>query len=200
MNNKKIIKTVIIVLVLILTGIAAVVGIKTVKNYLGGAAGGEAPKGVRFQVTATSATISWQTDKEVMGTVEYGANPSNLILRVPETQPTTVHRVTLAPLKPNTTYYFRIRVGETLYDNNGIAWSFRTKAETTAGGESLSPTPTGGASLTVSPSPATGGTLVKTCVQSEFEAKMGTQDPAYDFDKNGVVNTRDWLECLRVNY
>jgi len=191
--NKKTIKTLIIVLVLFLTGVVSVVGIKTVKNYLGGAQADEAPRNVQFQVSDTSVVISWQTDKAVMSTVEYGANPSNLILRVPEAQPTTVHRVTLAPLKTNTTYYFRIRVGETLHDNAGIAWSFRTKAS--SGGTTtplVSPTPT----LTAVGIPAG---LVTTCNQAEFEAKMGSSDSSYDFDENGVVNSRDWLECLQQN-
>jgi len=194
--NKKTIKTLIIVLVLFLAGVASVIGIKTVRNYLGGAQADETPRNVQFQVSDTSAVISWQTDKAVMSTVEYGANPSNLILRVPEAQPTTIHRVTLAPMKTNTTYYFRIRVGETLYDNAGIAWSFRTKASS-EGQPTITP------SLT-SPTPTSTATgipisLVETCSQAEFEAKMGSSDSAYDFDKNGVVNSRDWLECLRVN-
>ena len=31
-------------------------------------------------------------------------------------------------LKPLTSYYFRIRVGEEIFDNNGIPYSFKTKA------------------------------------------------------------------------
>ena len=100
-------KTVIIVVILILTGVLAVVGLRAAKTYLGGAAGGTEPTGVRAQADARSATISWQTEKESQGVVEYGTTPASLLLRALESQPTTVHRVVLSPLKGETTYYFR---------------------------------------------------------------------------------------------
>jgi len=200
--SKKTIKTIIIIVILFLTGAAAVLGIRTVKNYLGGAEAGEKPLNVQVQAESTSATITWQTDKAVLSTIEYGTNQSNLLLRAPETQPATLHRVTLAPLKANTVYYFRIRVGEMLYDNGGIAYSFRTKPK--GGTTTLAPSPSPQVTLQPTLRPTSGaatasGTLVQTCSQADFETKMGSSDPAYDFDKNGVVNTRDWLECLRRN-
>lgn len=62
---------------------------------------------------------------------------------------------------------------------------------------SPSPTPTV-VSPTATPTAAQ-SKLVTQCRQSEFESKFGTNDPAYDFDKNGVVNTRDWLLCRQQN-
>ncbi len=193
--SKKTLKTIIIVIILFLAGIASVLGIKTVRNYLGGAQAEEEPQNVQIQAESTSATVLWQTDKEVLSTIEYGTNQSNLLLRAPESQPSTSHRVTLSPLKANTVYYFRIRVGENLYDNAGIAYSFRTKA----GEAAITPIVTSIPTLPVSTAAASSATLVSTCNQADFEAKMGESDSAYDFDKNGIVNTRDWLECLRVN-
>lgn len=194
------IKTIIIIIVLLLTGVLAVVGLRAAKTYLSGAAGGSEPKGVRVQAEAQSATVTWQTEKETQGIVEYGTTPASLLLRALETQPTKVHRVVLSPLKENTTYYFRIRVGETIYDNNGIPYSFRTQT----GGKTspkTSPVPTNPPKeqSRVSPSPTVKIQKVSQCLKKEFTQKFGTNDPRYDFDNNGVVNTRDWIRCLQVN-
>jgi len=193
--SKKTIKTIIIIIILFLAGIASVLGIKTIKNYLGGAQAGEEPQGVQAEAESNKATVSWQTDKEILSTIEYGTNQSNLLLRAPESQPTMTHRVNLAPLKPGTVYYFRIRVGETLYDNAGIAYSFRTEAA----GAGVTPAVTS-APLSPTPTVATAsGELVESCNQEDFETRMGGSDVSYDFDENGVVNTRDWLRCLQIN-
>lgn len=197
--NKKTLKTVIIVLILFLVGVGAVFGINAAKTYLSGAAAGEDPQNVKVQADVASATISWQSEKETMGVVEYGANQASLMLRAIETQKSTVHRVVLSPLKEGTTYYFRIKVGETIYDNNGIPYSFKTNPATVA---ELSPTPTAVAIEPVLPSPTTAsesGVLVTTCISADFESQMGTSNSAYDFDKNGVVNTLDFIKCKQAN-
>jgi len=191
-GNKKNLKTIIIVFVLFLAGIASVLGISRVKTYLGGAQADEEPGNVQVQAQDTSATVSWQTDKAVLGTIEYGTNQASLLLRAPESQPATIHRVALSPLKSDIVYYYRIRIGETLYDNNGVPFSFRTKAATVVVEPTLAPTTT----------PVVGEddcTLVKVCTQSVFEGKMGGSDCQYDFDENGTINTRDWMLCLKEN-
>lgn len=202
------IKTIIIIIILLLTGFLSVVGLRAAKTYLSGAAGGSEPKGVNVQADVKSATITWQTEKDVQGIVEYGTTPASLLLRALETQPTKVHRVALSPLKENTTYYFRIRVGETIYDNGGIPYSFKTQSTGAAvptSGPTSAPTPTSRPiSPTVTPAPtspqeSTGSAKVTQCVQSEFKDKYGTKDSRYDFDDNGIVNTRDWIKCLQVN-
>ena len=201
------IKAIIVLIILLLGGALAVVGLRTAKTYLSGAAAGTEPKGVRVQAEAQSAVITWQTDKEAQGIVEYGTTPASLLLRALETQPTKVHRVTLSPLRADTTYYFRIRVGETIYDNNGIPYSFKTQGE--GGGKnnqlpvisptvavSPAPTVTGAASITGS---QTNPAKVAQCIKAEFMEKFGTNDARYDFDNNGTVNTRDWVKCLQLN-
>ncbi len=192
------IKTILIVVTLFLAGIAAVLGIKVARTYFSGAAGATEPENVRIMAAATSATITWQTTKPVMGVVEYGANQANLLLRALETSPTTVHRVILSPLKPATTYYFRIRVENNVYDNSGIPYSFQTKAETKA---TLSPTqmplPSLQPTSETAPSASKTGQLVFSCQAADFKKKFGSHDSRYDFDHNGVVNTQDWLECLQ---
>ncbi len=201
------IKAIIVLIILVLGGALAVVGLKTAKTYLSGAAAGTEPKGVRVQAEDRSAVITWQTDKEAQGIVEYGTTPASLLLRALETQPTKVHRVTLSPLRAGTTYYFRIRVGETIYDNSGIPYSFKTKGEAEAGGKNnqlpaisptvaVNPVPTGTGAITSTP--ANPGKVAQ-CVKSEFVDKFGTNDARYDFDNNGTVNTRDWVKCLQLH-
>jgi len=193
--DKKKIKTVIIVLILFLVGVAAVFGINIAKNYFSGASAGEEPKDVRIKADISSATITWQSDKETMGIVEYGTNQASLLLRAVETQATLSHRVVLSPLKSDATYYFRVKVGETIFDSNGIPYSFKTKVEGTPEVTSA-PTITSAPTLAPSPTGSASGELVKTCEKEDFNQKLGGSDPAYDFDKNGLVNTRDWVLCL----
>lgn len=202
-------KTIIIIVILLLTGVLVVVGLGAARTYLSGAASGCDPTGVRAQADAKSTTISWQTTKECQGVVEYGTTPASLLLRALETSAATTHRVVLSPLKENTTYYFRVRVGEEIYDNNGIPWSFKTKA-TGETGEGTQASPSASTVTTTpvqvqvtTPAPTTasasGVTKVTTCVKSEFTEKFGTSDAKYDFDNNGTVNTKDWIECLNAN-
>jgi hypothetical protein len=210
------IKKIIIVVILLLTGVLAVFGLRAAKTYLSGASGGAEPQNVQAQAEAKSATISWQTDKEAQATVEYGTTPASLLLRAPEKQPSTTHRVNLSPLRAGTTYYFRIRVGDKIFDNDGIPFSFKTKGEGTSGQETPtqaaqptktqpSPTPaeaTGSAQPTAQPttSEATGSAeKVTECNKAEFTEKFGTSDASYDLDENGTVNTRDWIQCLQNN-
>ncbi len=191
-KKKGSLKTIIIVLVLFLAGITSVLGISKVKTYLGGAQADEEPKNVQVQTQDTSATVSWQTDKAVLGTIEYGTNQASLLLRAPESQPATVHRVALSPLKGDMVYYYRIRVGEVLYDNNGVPFSFRTKAGVVVQQPTAVPT-------TLPVVPEEDCSLVKVCTQSAFEKKMGGTDCQYDFDENGIINSKDWMLCLREN-
>lgn len=217
---KKNIKTIIIVVILLLVGVLAAVGVRTAKTYLSGASGGKEPQNVRVEADVKSATVTWQTEKEVQGTVEYGTTPASLLLRALENQPSTTHRVVLSPLKETTTYYFRIRVGDEIFDNNGIPFSFKTKqgtAQTTPTQavsptqiptEALEATPTAevDASETTptgepedAPSSTSSAEKVSSCNKEDFQDKFGTSDARYDFDENGTVNTRDWIQCLNQN-
>ncbi len=80
------------------------------------------------EVTETSAVITWQTPIETQAVVEYGTNPTSLNFFAPETEKTKDHRVEITLLSPETTYYFQIRVGDEVFDNNGAPWTFTTKA------------------------------------------------------------------------
>lgn len=180
MNKSKFsIKTIIIIVILILVGVLGVLGINTAKTYLSGASADTAAKNVLAKPSddGKSVAISWLSDKASMGVVEYGTTPASLLLRAPESEQTISHNLTLSPLKPNTNYYFRIRVGEDVFDNNGIPYSFKTKA-----GEVI-PTITVAPTVVLMPTRAVGGE--STCSRTT------------DYNKDGVVNSLDYMSCLK---
>jgi len=174
-----------------------------IRTFFGEATGGAKPQGVRVaNISANSAAISWQTAEPVVGQVEYGTTPGSFLLRATETSPTTNHNVTLSPLLPETIYYFRIRVGEEIYDDNGAPYSFTTKeavAKMPSPGVSptlplVSPTvvisrPTVTPTQNLSPviSPTEKYTL------DDFQKVFGTSNAEFDINKDGVVNSADWI-------
>ena len=108
-----------------------------------------------------------------MGIVEYGTTPASLLLRAPESDQTVSHAVVLSPLKANTNYYFRIRVGEEVFDNSGIPYSFKTKV----GGED-------------GPIPTKAKEVTPTLVDGECQRGV-------DYNKDGTTNSLDYIECLK---
>jgi len=174
-----------------------------IRTFFGEATGGAKPQGVRVaNISANSATISWQTAEPVVGQVEYGTTPGSFLLRATETSPTTNHNISLSPLLPETIYYFRIRVGEEIYDDNGAPYSFTTKeavAKMPSPGVSptlplVSPTvvisrPTVTPTQNLSPviSPTEKYTL------DDFQKVFGTSNAEFDINKDGVVNSADWI-------
>jgi len=174
-----------------------------IRTFFGEATGGAKPQGVRVaNISANSAAISWQTTEPVVGQVEYGTTPGSFLLRATETSPTTNHNVSLSPLLPETIYYFRIRVGEEIYDDNGAPYSFTTKeavAKMPSPGVSpalplVSPTvvisqPTVTPTQNLSPviSPTEKYTL------DDFKKAFGTSNAEFDINKDGVVNSVDWV-------
>jgi hypothetical protein len=181
-KNKFSIKTVIIIVILLLVGVLGVLGINTAKTYLSGASSDTVAKNVLAKPgdDGKSAVITWTSDKVSMGVVEYGTTPASLLLRAPESEQTINHSLTLSPLKSGTNYYFRIKVGEDVYDNNGIPFSFKTKA-----GAAVTPT------IAITPTVA----LVPTAAGAS--SSSGTCDRNTDYNTDGVINSLDYMTCLK---
>ncbi|MBP9817551.1 fibronectin type III domain-containing protein [Candidatus Shapirobacteria bacterium] len=171
------IKTIIVLVIVVLVGVLSVLGINNVRTYMSGASAGSDPKNVLAKPSddGKSAIITWSSDKSVSGIVEYGTTPASLLLRAIEPDTVVDHRVSLSPLKSNVNYYFRIRVGEEVFDNNGIPYSFKTKG-TVSEMTPSAVTPT--SSVLVKPSPA------------------GGCDRTTDYNKDGVTNTVDFVMCM----
>lgn len=92
------------------------------------------------EITENSAVIEWATAIETQGVIEYGTTPTNLSFFAPETEKTKNHKVELTLLTPGTTYYFQIRIGDKVFDNAGVPWSFTTKSKGNT--EVIQPSPT----------------------------------------------------------
>ena len=181
MKGKVKAKTVIIMVILLLVGVLGVLGVNTAKTYLGSAAGGMEPQNIRAQSNedGRGAEVTWVSDKESMGVVEYGTTPASLLLRAVESQAVLSHKVALAPLRPNVSYYFRIRVGDEIYDNGGIPYSFRTEAA-----QVVSPTPP--SEVTIVPLMPTTAPGVAACGGNS------------DYNGDGVINSLDRIDCLNA--
>jgi len=123
------IPTLIVVAVLI---IGIVVGVFLVRNrqiFKLGASGEAAPKDVRVtNVTDSSLTVSWTTDKESSGAVNFGESASSLTENsLSEIEgKSTVHSTVLTGLDKETEYFFKIISNGQPFDNNGITWQSKT--------------------------------------------------------------------------
>lgn len=84
---------------------------------------------VAVDITKSSTSITWVTSKKTQGVVEYGITPSNLTYYGPEVEAKHEHSVPLTLLTPSTTYYFRLNIDGSIYDNNGVPWTFTTKTK-----------------------------------------------------------------------
>ncbi len=62
-----------------------------------------------FNITDSSATISWVTDKPATSQVEYGETDSYSLITPSDEELTTYHSITLTGLKPTNTYHFRVK-------------------------------------------------------------------------------------------
>lgn len=78
----------------------------------------------------TQAVLTWLTDRPAIGDVRFGTNPAALNTIGFDTRGTATtgetHQVLLSGLQPLTTYYFTVRSGQTVGDNNGVPYSFTT--------------------------------------------------------------------------
>lgn len=221
-DGKSKVKTIIIIAIMVLVGVLGVLGISTAKTYLSGATAGVEPKGVSVAVQSRQATITWTSEKSSMGVIEYGTSPASLLLRSPETESNTNHMLILSPLKPGLSYYFRLRVGDEVFDNNGIPYSFKTKTdESSVTGQ----TDQNNALPQITNVPEikpTGDSVCQFGVDYNGDGVKNAFDMAYckknggvgstseettsqigecktdqDYDNNGVVNSFDMVKCLQ---
>ena len=192
---------------------------------MSGAAAGFEPKNVlatpktkttKAGDTVCVAEVSWTTEKPGMGVVEFGTTPASLLLRRAESQETTDHRVILpdtgddSKLKCATSYHFRIRVGEEVFDNGGIPYSFKTKEVATKIIEEESPkvtvvptivgTDNCGAKIDYNKDGAVNSLDYAACKKGSGGTSQGGGSQCsreVDYNKDGVVNSLDLMSCLQ---
>ena len=138
--NKGKIPTILGIFILIIGLAAGVFLVQNKQIFRLGASPEISPKDVRISnVTESSFTVSWVTDKQVQGFISWGENPTSLNrteLNEIEEKANT-HSVTVQGLSPNTTYYFKINSGGVEFDNNGLPWEVRTGAQLTIPSSSI---------------------------------------------------------------
>jgi hypothetical protein len=116
--------------VLLTIGLAA--GVLLVRNrqiFRLGASVENAPKDVRItNITEGSFTVSWVTDKEVLGFITWGDNENSLTRTEEDDVGSTslTHTTSVKGLSAEKTYFFKINSGGAEYDNNGLSWQVTT--------------------------------------------------------------------------
>lgn len=75
-------------------------------------------------ITDASFTVTWITDTQTIGFVEYSSTDGG-IKSIPTTNSKT-HLITIKNLNPATSYTFKINSGGTYFDNNSNPWTTTT--------------------------------------------------------------------------
>lgn len=116
------------VIVLLLGVATGVMLIGRNQTFRLGASGETSPKGVRISnVTDKSFTISWTTQKNLLGYIKWGQTPSLGQTATPiDPSLKSVHSVTIEGLAPVSNYYFVINSSGDDFDNSGVPWSVTT--------------------------------------------------------------------------
>jgi len=182
--SKRKIFLVIGILILIISVPVAIFSLKNKTIFKLGAQPTNKPENIQIiNLTEQSATITWTTQKATQGVINYGLSPTNLTLIQAENTPAINHQLNLTNLLPGNTYFFVIKIADNIFDNNGQPFTFTTKSK------ELKPTPTFTPTPTLIPSPTPTTSLTEEGIQSA----IGTNNPVYDLNKDGIVNTFDLL-------
>ncbi|MDO8610505.1 MAG: fibronectin type III domain-containing protein [bacterium] len=131
MDHKKILKITSIAIGTVIAILLLIVGFKVFSSVFTQASDTEPRDVVVSNMSENSVKISWSTDKDSQGLIEYGTSPTTLNFFAPEPQKIKIHSQDLTLLSPNTTYYFQIRIGDKKNDNGGVPWTFTTKGANT---------------------------------------------------------------------
>lgn len=115
-----------IILLLVSIGVGVLL-VKKKQFFKVGAGGNPNPENIKMtNISDSSFSVSWATDKESLGFIEWGKN-SDLGKVIPEEgKSKLIHLVTIKNLKPETVYFFKINSGSKLFDNDGKAWQVET--------------------------------------------------------------------------
>jgi hypothetical protein len=130
MKKKNNIPTILGVIILLAGVFAGVFLLNMRQVFKIGADASLSPKDIRVSnISDTSATISWTTDKETTGFVNWGESQgsvANIEKESEDNQKFFTHTITISGLKASGTYYYKINSDGTSVDNGGIPWQFTT--------------------------------------------------------------------------
>jgi len=127
------------VLVLIFGVAAGVALIGRQQLFRLGASGDVEPRDVRISnITDSSFTVSWITEKDAVGLISWGTTTAlGQLARQPDGTPKKIHSITLRGLTPSTNYFFVVNSGGVEFDNDSVPWSIQTAPTTAAIGTTL---------------------------------------------------------------
>jgi hypothetical protein len=197
MNKRKVV-LIIGVLILVISVPVAILVLKQGAIFKLGAQTVNKAENVQVvNITEKSATITWTTQKATQGLINYGISPTNLTLVQIESSPAINHQINLINLLPATTYFFTIKIGNQTFDNNGQPFTFTTKTKATFPSPSPSPSPSPISTPTPTSKPTTTSSPTlsppSSLTEEGFQTAIGTNNPTYDLNKDGIVNTADLL-------
>ena len=199
MKGKINLKTIIIFAILILVIVLSVLGLNVAKTFMSGATADYEPQNLTAIPSAdgSTATISWTSSKEATASVFYGTNVASLLLMAEDSAATTDHNILLTNLRPNKTYFYKVVVGEDVFDSEGAMFSFKT-----GGKEEVTVTPTMAPAVPVVTLPATSSPSgVPPAVSAPTISPAATSttvcNQTTDYNKDGVINSLDYLSCSK---
>jgi hypothetical protein len=156
-----------------------VLGLSELRTLLIGAEATVEPQAVNATgITSNSATINFTTKKQASALISYGSDPSSLSLFSAEPSQTLTHAVTLSFLSPSTKYFYTIKIGNDVFDNNGTPYEFTTKPAAQGSSGAV-------------------GTQFENLNPETFKQKFGSSDQEYDLNRDGIVNSTDYLLYLK---
>ncbi len=95
-----------------------------------GATGESKPQDVKItNISGNSATISWITNKESTGAINWGESNSLGRINPEDGSLKFFHSINIDGLVPKKIYYFKVISAGTQFDNNGISWQFTTASK-----------------------------------------------------------------------
>ena len=201
------VKGVLIVGILVLLMAGLVLGFGKARSFLTGAEGGCFPENLaEASLTNNSAEITFQTGKTCQTSVAYGTTSETLLLQTPKEEMAAAnHRIKISPLLPQQKYFYQVvddqgkRVGIVKDFTTKMAQGSAPPAET-----AVSPTlaPTKAVSPTAIPTTkqaSPSGSITTKYTYEDFAANFGGTNPVFDIDKNGIVNSLDWLKYQKQN-
>ncbi len=123
------IPTLIAIIVLVIGIGLGIIGVQSARTFRLGASPDAAPTDVRItNITANSFTVSWVTDKKVLGFAKVGRSATVLDQTINGTDSDlkNLNLLNVTGLTPQTTYFLKINSDGVDFDNNGIPWQITT--------------------------------------------------------------------------
>jgi len=190
------VKAILVIVILLLVGVLTVVGVGAVKTYMSGAAGGDTPTDVKAESNADCRgfSVTFNTPNKTQPFIMYGTAPANLLLIKASDIEATTHSMDISPVSPGKTFYYKIKIGEEVFDMGGIPYSVTVCDNPAASGdEAASEMPIQQQTEPVPTIPLTEAAAAPTIPASG----SGECNKTTDYDGDGSITTVDYYRCIQ---